>query len=269
MLMLIVNVIFIVLLVQGSAHKNLENLERVVRLLPKLELHAHLHGSIRLSTLQELSIAAGNGPIEVTVSNEHSGQVEKPFELFPIIHRTVTSKEVVLRILQEMIEDYQNENTIYMEIRSTPRSLPDGTTAAEYVELLVNAIARHNHQNGDKILVKLIVSIDRSRSYTDALQTLQYLRDYSTVRAENAETSERVIVGVDFSGNPLGGRFQEFSPIFLEARKMGFNITAHTAEARELTEAGENDETNAILDFRYVPLIVTILGNLVLIEMQT
>lgn len=229
--------------------------EILVRKLPKIELHAHLHGSIRLPTLNELSLAAGAGPVHVTVSDEHSGQVEKPFELFPLIHKVVTTKDIVLRILSEMIEDFMAENVIYLEIRTTPRALPDGTSASEYVRLLTHAIATHNALPHRTMLVKLIVSIDRGRSHQDALQTLSLLEQFSTVTIPpNTDTSassiiEKVIVGVDFSGNPLGGKFMEFQSIFQEIRQLGFNITIHTAEAEELLDADNYDETDAILDF--------------------
>jgi adenosine deaminase len=227
------------------------NSEAIVHQLPKFELHAHLHGSIRLSTLDELNIAAGAGPVRVTVSDEHLGLVEKPFELFPLIHKVVTSKEIVLRILREMIEDFTAENVIYMEIRTTPRALPDGTSVTEYVRLLTETIAAHNAKPDRKVLVKLILSVDRAKSLEDGMQVISLLRDYSYYPRESTSQvkREKVIVGVDFSGNPLGGRFPEFRSIFDEARSLGFNITLHTAEAEDLYHEELYDETDAILDF--------------------
>lgn len=225
----------------------------VVQKLPKFELHAHLHGSIRLSTLDELSIAAGSGPLVVTVSEEHSGQVEKPFELFPLIHKVVTTKEIALRILHEMIEDFEAENVVYLEIRTTPRPLPDGTTASEYVRELTKAIHAHNHQPQRKMLVKLILSVDRGRSFQEGLQVVNLLKEHAVMVDPVTQETEKIIVGVDFSGNPLGGKFPEFRPIFDQVRQMGFNITLHTAEAEELMDEAAYDETDAILDFVYVP----------------
>jgi hypothetical protein len=224
----------------------------VVQKLPKVELHAHLHGSIRLSTLDELSIAAGAGPLKVTVSEEHSGQVEKPFELFPLIHKVVTTKEIALRILHEMIEDFEAENVVYLEIRTTPRPLPDGTTASEYVRELTKAIHAHNHQPQRKMLVKLILSVDRGRSFQEGLQVVNLLKEHAVLVDPVTQATEKIIVGVDFSGNPLGGKFPEFQPIFDQVRQLGFNITLHTAEAEELTDEAAYDETDAILDFAYV-----------------
>lgn len=223
--------------------------ETIVQQLPKFELHAHLHGSIRLSTLEELSIAVGAGPIRVTVTDEHSGMVEKPFELFPLIHKVVTTKEIVLRILHEMIEDFTKENVIYMEIRTTPRSLPDGTTAPEYIRLITEAIAAHNAKKDRKMLVKLILSVDRGRSFEDGMQVIPLLKQFAHISGTSGSDGEKVIVGVDFSGNPLGGKFPEFRSIFEQVRSMGFNITLHTAETEELIDENEYDETDAILDF--------------------
>jgi adenosine deaminase len=239
---------------------NTEEDELIVKQMPKIELHAHLHGSVRLSTLQEL--AALNGEENnVILESHHAGMVEKPFELFPLIHKTINRKEIVQQVLLEMIQDFANENTIYLEIRSTPRTLADGTTPHEYLLALVEMIDfLKNMSNGispntttiGKMMVRLIVSIDRAKPYQEAFNSLQSIKEIQ-------EQYPGIIVGIDFSGNPLGGRFNEFIEIFKIAReKLGLKVTIHAAETKELSDP-QDDETEYILNFKYVMFVIILL----------
>lgn len=218
--------------------------------VPKVELHAHLHGSIRMRTLTELSAAKG---IPLNLASELN--LESCFQLFAAVHKIVSSIDVVERILREVLEDYMAENTIYLELRTTPRSLSDGTSVEQYVESLVDLIQKHNIQNGDKMLVKLILSIDRSSRFHDAVTVSELAGDYRFL-SNSTDYPVKTIVGLDFSGNPYGGRFEDFSPLFDTARDRGLGTTVHTAEVSELSNSVDHrtdmDDTESIMSFRYV-----------------
>eukprot|EP01031_Cornospumella_fuschlensis_P025678 gene25677-31011_t len=236
-------IILLVFIVVSSGDDSSE--EKVAK-MPKIELHAHLHGSVRRSTMLELAAEKNiTTPLKLSLDQYDHGVVDKPFELFPIVHSIVDRKEVVGRILLEMIQDYKELNTIYLEVRTTPRSLPDGTTIEGYLQLVTRIIAEYNTANPDGMLVKLVISIDRSKKYADAIDLLQLIKEYTYIG------EEKVIVGIDFSGNPLGGRFQDFASLFTEARHMGLNVTVHTAELKQLSERREEDmdETSFILSY--------------------
>jgi adenosine deaminase len=221
---------------------------RLIKAIPKIELHAHLHGSIRMSTLQELS---GSSGLPLNVDSELN--LEKCFKLFGLVHKLVSNIGVVKRILKEVIDDYMAENTIYLELRTTPRSLSDGTTVEAYVETLVDLVQQHNIQFGDKMLVKLVLSIDRSSRFKDAIEISELAADYRFL-SNSTEYPVRTIVGLDFSGNPYGGKFEDFSPLFDNAKERGLGLTVHTAEVRELSDSvdprTDEDDTESILNFR-------------------
>eukprot|EP01042_Synura_sphagnicola_P022860 gene22860-29134_t len=114
----------------------------------------------------------------------------------------------------------------------------------DYLQLVVQTIAEYNKKTIDedevttteKMLVKLVISMDRSKKFVDAEEILSLVERYRHYE------DQQVIVGVDFSGNPLGGRFQDFAPVFTEARKLNLNITVHTAELSSLSEEVAEDE---------------------------
>ena len=65
----------------------------------------------------------------------------------------------------------------------------------------------------------------------------------------------KTIVGLDFSGNPYGGKFEDFSPLFDTARDRGLGTAIHTAEVSELSNSAgartaDMDDTESILSFR-------------------
>jgi len=221
--------------------------ERIVTLLPKVELHAHLHGSIRMATIKELAAARN---LQLDTSAELS--LEQCFKLFGMVHKVVNTLEVVKRITSEVLADYMAENTIYLELRTTPRTLADGSTPEMYVEMLVGLIEEHNVRFGDVMLVKLILSIDRASRFKDAVVISELAGDYRFI-SNTTEYPVKTIVGLDFSGNPTGGKFEDFSPLFDTARDRGLGITLHTAEVSALSDSADNsteDDTQSILNFR-------------------
>ncbi|XP_020227616.1 adenosine deaminase-like protein isoform X2 [Cajanus cajan] len=94
--------------------------------MPKIELHAHLNGSIRDSTLLELARALGDkGVIDfsqvehVILKNDRS--LSEVFKLFDLIHIVTTDHSSITRITKEVVEDFASENVVYLELRTTPK----------------------------------------------------------------------------------------------------------------------------------------------------
>jgi adenosine deaminase len=227
-----------------------DDIDQLIRYLPKLELHAHLHGSVRHATLLELiqQRNASSSMLKFVLDENDHGLPDRPFDLFPIVHKMVSSIAVVKRILNEMVEDYVEESTIYLEIRSSPRSLDDGISVKEYIRTIVQEIGELNRKFSNKILIKYVVGIDRSKNVNDAYDIYGHAKELQYYRGE------KIIVGIDFSGNPNGGRFDDYQSLFQEIKDYRkFYITIHTAEGKELSEPTkvelEDDETSKIMKF--------------------
>ena len=136
----------------NTKHQVHATIEMLMLSIPKIELHAHLHGSIRPSTLAQLAHMQG-----IDLSEHLNGQrdLNKCFALFQAIHRVIDRKEILKHVLFEILHDFMDDNVIYLELRTTPRILShDGTTKKQYLELVTSLISMHNQRYSDRMLVR-------------------------------------------------------------------------------------------------------------------
>ena len=202
-----------------------------VHKLPKIELHAHIGGSIRDATLLELinssTNTAQNYPdLQVLQSDQRS--LSDCFQLFDAIHDLVSSLAILKRITKETIQDFAMENCIYLELRTTPRHDLPNVTPQQYVDTVVQAIQECQQEEcTQNIVVRLLLSISRAHDSKRALETVHL-----------AGTSPRhIVVGLDFSGNPTKGNIHDFLPAFDLARELyQLPITFHIGEIDDAAE---------------------------------
>ena len=148
------------------------------------------------------------------------------FQIFALVHRVIKDGKRLKRIVQETLEDFESNNCVYLELRTTPKPLED-LSKTEYIQVIEEVIRGYS----GKMRTRLLVSINRAQSLEEAWENLRI-----------AQTSE-LCVGLDFSGNPSVNKFKDFLPVFLEARALGIQITVHTAEIEDY------EDTDDILEF--------------------
>ena len=78
------------------------------------QLHAHLSGSIRRSTLLELAKAQGVSTRVLEFDSSHTRTLSECFEIFEIIHKSISSVEVLKRVTREVIIDFHEDNVKYL-----------------------------------------------------------------------------------------------------------------------------------------------------------
>ena len=194
------------------------------RRLPKAELHAHLHGSIRDATLLELldAAAASSAPLaamRVLRETERQRSLSDCFALFDSIHQVVDTPAAVERIAAEVVEDFAADGVRYLELRTTPRF--DKMTPYEYIDAIEHGVQRASAASS--CVVRLLLSINRGQSVARADATVDLA--ISLCRSGYGR-----VVGVDLSGNPTVGDFASFIPCLQRARQNGLRVTVHCAE---------------------------------------
>lgn len=196
--------------------------------LPKIELHAHLSGSVRDSTLlelyrQEASYQNDAGDLELIMKGPRD--LATGFKLFSILHKVLNQKATIARVVREILQDFESENVVYMELRTTLRDLYRQNeltlTKREYLDTVIEAVKEFESQSS--MIVRLIVSVDRSRSIEDNLNTIQLCKEYM-------DKSNQYVVGVDFSGNPKVSTFKDMRLLFDQIKEYKLKTTVHIAE---------------------------------------
>ena len=88
------------------------------------------------------------------------------FHLFDVIHDLIETKASLIRITRELIEDFVNDGVIYAEIRTTPREYTvDGyLSEKDGIDVILNTIKEMESEYGNKIIIRLLLSINRSES---------------------------------------------------------------------------------------------------------
>lgn len=200
-----------------------------IHALPKIELHRHLEGSVRLGTLVDIAEEAG---IEMP---EYDVEMLRPFvqmmpgetrdhthflSKFHTLRQFFRSPQIIKRVAREAVEDAAYDNVKYLELRFTPRALSSVMDCSYrqvinwVCETALETAAEH------AIQVRFIISMNRHESVDIGEKVLK-----AALGLRNLG-----IVAIDLAGNEPGHPAEPFSDIFNRARDKGLGITAHAGE---------------------------------------
>ncbi|GAC99302.1 hypothetical protein PHSY_006903 [Pseudozyma hubeiensis SY62] len=193
--------------------------------LPKIELHAHLNGSIRRSTLSHLAALRNVDPSTTRILSHIPSTLSEAFDVFRIIHSCVVTLADVERIAYEIGEDMEEDGVVYAEIRSTPRDMGEGDLEG-YVKAVLRGFDRYRLEKG-KVILRLLLSIDRAKHTAS---------DSYEIVSLAAKFRSQGVIGIDLSGDPTKGDFGTYLPALTHARSLGLKITLHAGEVLNPTE---------------------------------
>lgn len=206
------------------------------RAFPKVELHRHLEGSLRLETLWD--IACDHHMTIPTMSQLRSlVQVneEEPFTFVNYLSKFETlrlfyrSPEVIVRITREAVADAASDHVRYLELRFTPVALSkaQGFSLAEVMDWVIEGV--NTAQTDTPIITRLIASVNRNEGVELAEQVAQLAVD----------RREKGIVGLDLAGNEAHFSALPFTSVFLEAQRAGLHVTVHAGEWNSATNVND------------------------------
>ena len=211
-----------------SKHSRNTPLRPALASLPKIELHRHLEGSLRLTTLRDIALEYKlDLPVRtveelrpyVQVTNDEPNY-RNFLEKFNVLRRFYQSPEVISRVTYEVIEDAAHDNIRYFELRCTPAALAKTRSyplpEVTHWTLLAVDRARRDFPN---IQVELIASINRHESLEIAETVTQIAVDHKDV-----------IVALDLTCDEVNYPAAPFAPLFQEAKRAGLGITVHAGE---------------------------------------
>jgi adenosine deaminase len=231
------------------------------RALPKVELHAHLSGSIKCETLHQIwqskklqsSCQDLDDPMSALKSDAASVDIISFFSIFDrYIYKLLDTAEAVRFATKTVLEDFQADGVAYLELRTTPRENPaTGLTKQDYVETVNSAVSDWEQQRevgehaGTSVRpgmeTRLILSIDRKMTVEQAEEVVDLALAY------RRSSRSGYVVGVDLCGNPAKGDIRIFTHAFQRAKSNGLGITLHFAE---IPKSSTDQELDSLLSWQ-------------------
>ncbi|KAI9923848.1 hypothetical protein ASPWEDRAFT_51317 [Aspergillus wentii DTO 134E9] len=199
--------------------------------LPKIELHAHLSGSISRQCLHEIWVRKkekdpGFGvedPWVVMPKGKVDYSLQTFFQTFgKFIYLLCNDLETLAYATNSVLEDFFQDGVRYLELRSIPRAPPDSSfTKEEYITTVLDTFDQFKARTNNQMPVYLILGLDRGHNTAaDAIDTIDLAIKYKP----------RGVVGVDVCGNPSKGDVSIFRDAFAKAKASGLGVTVHFAE---------------------------------------
>lgn len=196
--------------------------------LPKVDLHRHLEGSLRLTTMLEIARAYNLAvPLEqvrlrslVQVRKRERPTYQNFLAKFATLRLFYRSPEVIQRITSEAIEDAARDNVRHLEMRFTPVALSraEGFPLGEVMDWVCAAARQAAEKH--RISVRLIVSVNRHESVQVAEEVV----------ALAVDRLPQGLVGMDLAGNEADFPAEPFASILRSARQAGLRLTIHAGE---------------------------------------
>lgn len=211
------------------SEEEMSSLRAQLHALPKVDLHRHLEGSLRLETLSEIAQEHGidlpSYDIEylrpfVTVTDEEP-DFHRFLEKFRLLRRFYPNRAAVERIAYEAVADAASDNVRYLELRFNPvaQARVQGFSLDDVTTWVCDAVARAERDVG--VQTNLIVQIGRDES----VETAAEIADIALAHRDNG------IVGLDLAGDETRYAAETFADVFQHAHREGLNVTVHAGEA--------------------------------------
>ena len=205
------------------------SLRAELRALPKVDLHRHLEGSLRLQTLADIGKEHGidlpSYDIEylrrfATMANEVP-DFHRFLEIFTFLRRFYPTQAAVERVAFEAVADAAADNVEYLELRFNPATLgwEKDCSLDEVTTWVCNAVARARSDLG--VLTNLILLVRRNEDLNTAFEKT----DIALAHRDSG------VVGIDLAGDEVAYPAHPFAEVFQRARREGLHVTVHAGEA--------------------------------------
>ena len=202
--------------------------EELIHKLPKAELHCHLDGSLRISTILDL---AENQGVSLPAHNEKDLadllfvrdkvlNLEEYLQRFEITLSVMQTAESLQRCTYELIEDAASENIRYIEIRYSPiLHTEGGMTMNETVDAVRRGIEKGKKDFGTDS--GIIICGIRDISPKISLQLAEVAVAYK----------DRGVIGFDLAGAEENFPPKKHKDAFYLIQNNNINSTIHAGEA--------------------------------------
>ncbi|HLA16510.1 MAG TPA: adenosine deaminase [Candidatus Limnocylindrales bacterium] len=193
--------------------------------IPKVELHCHVEGTVRSSTVLKLARKAGRAlPVDDPEELYRYDSLDSFLAVFWLVQELIVDRDDWARVADESLTDAAAHGLRYREMFFTPaRHLAAGQDLGEIVAGLTEGIESAQAATGVRCM--LIADIDRAYGPAAGVELVRRLGEL-----RRSGRAERVI-GVGADSTELGIDLAAFAPAYAEAAALGFRRTCHAGEA--------------------------------------
>jgi adenosine deaminase len=200
--------------------------------LPKVVLHDHLDGGVRIDTILELADADGYDALPSTdpaalaswFDQRGSGSLEQYLEAFSHTVGVMQTADAIERVSYEAVIDLHADTVVYAELRFGPAlHTRKGLDLESVIEAALSGLDRAGRETG--MVTGLLPSALRDHN------------DSEQVARAAAQFVGRGAVGFDLAGPEAGYPADDHLPAFRVIHDAGLGLTIH---------AGEGDGLNSI-----------------------
>lgn len=186
------------------------------KLMPKVELHLHLDGSVRLETVAELLNREIVDVEKDMVASDKCLDLNDYLTKFAIAGKVMQTKENLRRIAYELAFDLKKDGVIYAEIRFAPlKHILGGLNASEVVESVLEGLFQVD------IKTNLILCMMRGDNEKQNMEVIDLACSFIG----------RGVVAIDLAGAEAIYKTYDYKNLFEYAKKLQVPFTIHAGEA--------------------------------------
>jgi adenosine deaminase len=202
--------------------------KELIQKLPKTDLHVHLDGSVRISTIIDLAKQQNiklptmdeQELHKLIVCGEHTVSLDDYLRGFHIVNLVLQSKEGLRRAAYELAEDAAKENVRYMEVRYSPiLHTLKGLKLTEISQAVIDGLKHGERDFG--IQTGVIICGIRNMDPNTSLKLAELAIAFKN----------KGVIGFDLAGGEYNHPAKDHKEAFDLALKNNLNITIHAGEA--------------------------------------
>ena len=187
--------------------------------IPKIELHLHLDGSVRISTLQEY---AKKDIMSQVVAPDKCLDLKDYLTKFTLPIEYLQTEEHIKRVCYELSKDLREDGVVYAEVRFSPIKLAEeGLSLERVIESVI-----FGFQKGS-VKVSLILCMMRNDSFETNMKVINLAERYLG----------KGVVALDLAGDEKNFETSSFKELFAIINEKKIPFTIH---------AGEIDSVNSL-----------------------
>ncbi|MCK9330981.1 MAG: adenosine deaminase [Candidatus Cloacimonetes bacterium] len=202
--------------------------KEIIKLVPKVELHDHMDGSLRPQTVidlareQKLSLPSEDPAVltDFFIRGCKQKSLKLYLDTFAYTVGVMQTEEALERVACEDIEDLAAQNVVYAEVRFAPiLHTEKGLSMEEVVLAVLRGLETGRKRTGTQY--GLILCAMRNQDPSISLKVAELAVAFR----------DRGVVGFDLAGDEIGNPPKKHIEAFQYIRNKNFNITIHAGEA--------------------------------------